>query len=76
MFCDHLQGRSRTYLSSEAIKPLNICIGIKNADEALQQIEDKGYAQPYAADPRRLYKIGVNFLSERRCIGEWKMSLV
>ena len=45
----------------------------KSADEALRQIEDKGYAQPYAADPRRLYKIGVNFNSERRCIGEWKM---
>ena len=45
----------------------------KSADEALQQIEDKGYAQPYAADPRRLYKIGVNFSSERRCIGEWKI---
>ena len=46
----------------------------KSADEALQQIEDKGYALPYAADPRRLYKIGVNFLSERRCIGEWKIT--
>ena len=45
----------------------------KSADEALQQIEDKGYAQPYAVDPRRLYKIGVNFNSERRCIGEWKI---
>ncbi|MBR4601646.1 MAG: PD-(D/E)XK nuclease domain-containing protein, partial [Prevotella sp.] len=45
----------------------------KTADETLQQIEDKGYALPYAADPRRLYKIGVNFSSERRCIGEWKM---
>ncbi|MBR3456518.1 MAG: PD-(D/E)XK nuclease domain-containing protein, partial [Bacteroidaceae bacterium] len=40
---------------------------------ALQQIEDKGYALPYAADPRRLYKIGVNFSSDRRCIEEWKV---
>ena len=46
----------------------------KSADEALQQIEDKGYALPFAADPRRLYKIGVNFSSERRCIGEWKIT--
>ena len=45
----------------------------KSVDEALRQIEDKGYAQPYAADPRRLYKIGVNFNSDRRCIGEWKV---
>ncbi len=45
----------------------------KSVEEALQQIEDKGYALPYSADPRRLYKIGVNFNSERRCIGEWKV---
>ena len=45
----------------------------KSADEALQQIEDKGYALPYATDQRRLYKIGVNFSSERRCIGDWKI---
>ncbi len=30
-------------------------------------------ALPYAADSRRLYKIVVNFNSERRCIGEWKI---
>ena len=33
----------------------------------------KVYALPYAADPRRLYKIGVNFSSDRRCIEEWKV---
>ena len=31
------------------------------ADEALAQIEAKGYARPYEADPRTLYKIGVLF---------------
>ena len=41
--------------------------------QALRQIEDKGYAMPYDADLRRLYKIGVNFSSERRCIEEWKI---
>ena len=45
----------------------------KNADETLQQIEDKGYALPYAADPRRLFKIGVNFTSEHRRVAEWKV---
>ena len=45
----------------------------KSADKALQQIEDKGYALPYAADPRRLFKIGVNFSSEQRRIEEWKV---
>ena len=44
------------------------------ADEALQQIEDKGYAKPFAADPRKLFKIGVGFSSETRRIKEWKMA--
>lgn len=43
------------------------------ADAALQQIEDKGYAQPYAADPRTLYKIGVNISSDTRTVAEWKV---
>ena len=34
-----------------------------SADEALQQIEDKGYAKPFAADPRKLFKIGVIIVS-------------
>ena len=42
------------------------------ADEALAQIEAKGYARPYAADPRTLYKIGVNFSSEMGTVEDWK----
>lgn len=45
----------------------------KSATEALQQIEDKEYAAPFAADPRRLIKIGVCFSSEERGISEWKV---
>ena len=45
-----------------------------SADEALQQIEDKGYAKPFAADPRKLFRIGVGFSSETRRIKEWKMA--
>jgi len=44
------------------------------ADEALQQIEDKGYAKPFAADPRKLFKIGIGFASQTRRIEEWKMA--
>jgi len=33
----------------------------QSAAVALQQIEEKGYANPFATDPRRLFKIGVNF---------------
>ncbi len=44
-----------------------------SADEALQQIETKGYAKPFAADPRKLFRIGVNFSSATRRIAEWKI---
>ena len=43
------------------------------ADAALQQIEDKGYARPFANDPRKLFKIGVSFSTENRRIEEWKV---
>lgn len=45
----------------------------KSADEALLQIEEKGYARPFAADPRTLYKIGINFSSAKRCVDDWRM---
>ncbi|MGN1254693.1 MAG: AAA family ATPase [Prevotella sp.] len=45
----------------------------KSADAALQQIDDKGYAAPFATDPRKLYKVGVNFNRQKRCIDEWKI---
>ncbi len=43
------------------------------ADEALAQIEAKNYAQPFASDPRRLFKIGVNFSTSSRSITDWKV---
>lgn len=45
----------------------------KSADEALQQIRDKGYAEPFALDKRKVYQIGVSFSSQKRCIEEWKI---
>ena len=45
----------------------------KTADVALQQIEDKHYADPFAVDSRKLFKIGINFNSSRRCIDDWKV---
>ena len=41
------------------------------ADEALQQIEEKDYAAPFAADTRKIFKIGVNFDKQTRRLGEW-----
>ncbi len=43
------------------------------AEEALQQINDKGYAREYASDSRKLFKIGCSFSSETGTIGEWKI---
>ena len=45
----------------------------KSADEALAQIEEKQYAKPFEHDPRKLYKIGVNFSSETKRIESWKV---
>jgi hypothetical protein len=38
---------------------------------ALRQIEEKGYARPYLTDGREIVKLGVNFLSKTRTLGEW-----
>ena len=43
------------------------------ADEALQQIEEKGYARPYEADKRKLFKVGTVFSSETGTINEFKV---
>ncbi len=44
-----------------------------SAEEALKQIDDKGYAAPFAQDSRKLFKVGVNFDSQTRGIKEWKV---
>lgn len=41
------------------------------AEEALQQIDEKGYLIPYQADGRELLKIGVNFSKTERNIERW-----
>ena len=40
------------------------------AAAALKQIENTGYARPYAADSRKLYKVGVNFSSKTGTIDD------
>ena len=41
------------------------------AEQALQQIEEKQYALPFAKDSRKVYTIGVNFSSKTRNIDKW-----
>ena len=44
-----------------------------NVDDALKQIDDRGYAIPYEADGRKIVKVGINFSSEERTISDWKI---
>lgn len=46
----------------------------KSAEEALKQIDEKGYALAWKFDDRRLFKIGVNFSTEKRNITAWKIA--
>ena len=44
------------------------------AAEALAQIEAKGYAEPYAHDPRKVYRIGCSFSSKTGRISDWAVA--
>ena len=41
------------------------------AEEAIRQIDEKGYAVPFKADGRKVIKIGVNFSRETKTIDKW-----
>ena len=41
------------------------------AEEALKQIDDKGYAVQYEAGDKKIIKVGVNFEHDRRTIERW-----
>lgn len=43
----------------------------KSAQEALAQIDSKGYLLPYKADERKLHKVGVNFSEESLTLEDW-----
>lgn len=43
----------------------------KSAEEALAQINSMRYDRPYGGDSRKIIKIGVNFSSKTRTIGDW-----
>ncbi len=42
-----------------------------SAEEAIKQIDDKGYLIPYSAEGKRIVKVGVNYDSQQRTIGDW-----
>ena len=43
----------------------------KSAEEALAQIDDKGYMIPYHVEGKRLVKVGISFDSKQRTIADW-----
>ena len=47
-----------------------------SAEAALQQIEEKGYTKPYAADPRTVICLGINFSSQTGTIDGFKTNIV
>ena len=44
------------------------------AAEALAQIEAKGYAEPYAHDPRKVFRIGCSFSSKTGRVSDWAVA--
>jgi len=45
------------------------------AEEALQQINDKGYAEPFKTDNRQVMKVGVEFSAETRNVKRWLVEI-
>ena len=44
-----------------------------SAEDALRQIEEKQYAAPCISDPRKIYRIGVQFSSKKRNIEDFQI---
>ena len=45
----------------------------QSAEVALQQIEEKGYGKAFENDSRKLFKIGINFSTEKKLIDDWEV---
>ena len=45
----------------------------KDPQDALDQIDEKGYDWPFIADSRKLFKIGATFSTVTRRLENWKM---
>ena len=50
---------------------MELKVGKGTAEEAMRQIDDNHYADPYAADPRKLYKVGVGFDPATNNMDRW-----
>lgn len=43
------------------------------AEEALSQIDEKGYALPYQSTGKEIVKIGANFSTQKKTLDDWKI---
>ena len=72
--CEVRQARGRVDVVVEATSHVYV-MELKRdgtAAEALAQIEAKGYAEPFSADPRQVHVIGCSFDSETRLLSDWQ----
>ena len=44
-------------------------------EDALRQIEEKGYAKPFQTSGKEIVELGINFSSETRTIDSWKVEV-
>ena len=82
-----LLGRYNTYIETETSQGRIDCILEcpeyvyifefklnSTAEVALKQIEEKDYALPYAADARKIFKVGISFSSETGTVNDFDYS--
>ena len=43
-------------------------------EQAMEQIEEKGYAFPYTAEDQQVIKVGVEFSAEKRNVERWMVA--
>ena len=67
-----LRGRSdEAVIAGEHIWVFELKVD-RSVDEALKQIEEKGYGEKYAYTGKKIHRIGISFSSETRTIAQWK----
>ena len=57
---------------SDAVYILEFKCG-QSAEAAIRQIKDTGYAEPYRADGKAIYLVGIEFSPEQRNLAGWKI---
>ncbi len=75
---ERLTAKGRTDMVVKSNKSIYV-IELKlnhSAQEALAQITEKGYADPYKTDARKLVKLGLNFSEEERIIDDYAFEIL